>query len=65
MRKLTQKQLEVMKVLWDHNKPMISSEIEKSNPSFNTNTVQTCLRELLKKDYIQFGVFVYSGTFVS
>ena len=33
MRKLTQKQLEVMKVLWDHNKPMISSEIEKSNPS--------------------------------
>ena len=62
MRKLTQKQLEVMKVLWDHNKPMISSEIEKSNPSFNTNTVQTCLRELLKKDYIQVADIVYSGT---
>ena len=62
MRKLTQKQLAVMKVLWDHNKPMISSEIEKSNPSFNTNTVQTCLRELLKKDYIQVADIVYSGT---
>ena len=36
MRKLTKKQLEVMKVLWDNNRPMISSEIEKSDPSFNS-----------------------------
>lgn len=62
MRKLTKKQLEVMKVLWDKNKPMISSEIEKSDPSFNTNTVQTCLRELLKKGYIKVADIVYSGT---
>lgn len=62
MRKLTKKQLEVMKVLWDNNRPMISSEIEKSDPSFNTNTVQACLRELLKKGYIQVADIVYSGT---
>ena len=65
MKKLTKKQLEVMKVLWNSPAPMISSEIEKSNPSFNTNTVQTCLRELLKKGYIEVADIVYSGTVLS
>lgn len=51
-----------MKVLWSNKKTMISSEIEKSDPSFNTNTVQTCLCELLKKDYIKVADIVYSGT---
>ena len=62
MKKLTKKQLEIMKVLWSSSVPMISSEIEKSDPSFNTNTVQSCLRELLKKEYIKVADIVYSGT---
>lgn len=62
MIKLTKKQLEIMKVLWNSPTPMISSEIEKADPSFNTNTVQSCLRELLKKEYIKVADIVYSGT---
>lgn len=62
MKKLTKKQLEVMKILWNNTDSMIASEIEKSNASFNMNTVQASLRELLKKNYIKVDDIVYSGT---
>lgn len=62
MKKLTKKQLEIMKVLWNSPTPMIASEIEKSNPSFNSHTVQSCLRELLKNNYIEVADIVYSRT---
>ena len=61
-QKLTKKQLEVMKILWNNSSPMIASEIEENNPSPNINTIQACLRALLKSEYIKIADIVYSGT---
>ena len=61
-QKLTKKQLEVMKILWNNSSPMIASETEENNPSLNINTIQACLRALLKSEYIKIADIVYSGT---
>lgn len=61
-QKLTKKQLEVMKILWNNSSPMIASEIEENNPSLNINTIQARLRALLKSEYIKIADIVYSGT---
>ena len=61
-QKLTKKQLEIMKILWNSPTPMIASDIEKSNPSLNINTIQACLRALMKAEYIKVADIVYSGT---
>lgn len=62
LEKLPKKQLEIMKILWNKNEAMIASEIEKCNSSFTTNSVHSCLKELLKKDCIKVSEIVYSGT---
>ena len=61
-QKLTKKQLEIMKILWNSPTPMIASDIEKNNPSLNINTIQACLRALMKAEYIKVADIVYSGT---
>ena len=60
--KFTKKQLEVMKILWNSDSPMIASDIVQSNPELNINTVQACLRGLLKINAIKVADIVYSGT---
>lgn len=62
MIKLTKRQEEVMNVLWESEKPMIASEIVKTREDFNINTVQSTLRTLIKKNYIEIAGIVYSGT---
>lgn len=62
MIKLTKKQEEVMNVLWESEKPMIASEILKMRDDFNINTVQSTLRTLVKKKYVEIAEIVYSGT---
>lgn len=61
-RKFTKKQLEVMKILWNSEEPMIASDIVQQNPELNINTVQACLRSLLKNNSIKVADIVYSGT---
>ena len=53
-KRITKKQLEVMKILWSSDKPLIASEILKKNDSLNINTVQACLRALVKFTAVQF-----------
>ena len=55
-QKLTPSQLNIMKTLWDKKEPMIASD-----PSLNLNSVQSALRSLLKKNYIEVSDIVYSG----
>jgi predicted transcriptional regulator len=57
-KKLTPSQLNIMKTLWDKKEPMIASELD---PSLNLNSVQSALRSLLKKNYIEVSDIVYSG----
>ena len=61
-KRITKKQLEIMKILWSSNKPLIASEILKRNDSLNINTVQACLRALVNKQFIKVADIVYSGT---
>lgn len=40
IRNLSQKQLDVMKILWDAGTPLVASDIVKAESSMNINTVQ-------------------------
>ncbi len=61
-KKLSKQQLEVMKILWDSEAPLIASDIVKKDPNLNINTVQACLRVLVKAEAIEVADIVYSGT---
>ena len=41
--------------------PMIASDFVQLDPSLNLNSVQSALRSLLKKNYIEVSDIVYSG----
>lgn len=64
-KKLSKRQLDVMKVLWDHSSPMVASDIVNGSPALNINTVQSCLKVLLKENLIEVADIVYSGTVLS
>ncbi|MGN1166608.1 MAG: BlaI/MecI/CopY family transcriptional regulator [Lachnospiraceae bacterium] len=61
-KKLSKQQLEVMKILWDNDTPLVASDIVKKKDSLNINTVQACLRVLVKTGIIEVAGIVYSGT---
>ena len=65
MIKLTRRQEDIMNILWDSDTPLIASEIEKRQEDLNINTVQSTLRTLIKKKYIEVADIVYSGTVLS
>ena len=60
-KKLTQSQLSIMKTLWAENKAMIASDFVQLDSSLNLNSLQSSLRSLLKKNYIEVSDIVYSG----
>ena len=60
-KKLTPSQLNIRKTLWDKKEPMIASDFVQLDPSLNLNSVQSALRSLLKKNYIEVSDIVYSG----
>ena len=64
-KKLSKRQLDVMKVLWNHSSPMVASDIVSGSPALNINTVQSCLKVLLKEELIEVADIVYSGTVLS
>lgn len=60
--RLSDRELDLMHILWASDEPMTASEICKSNSELNINTVQTTIRSLTKKKYIDVAEIVYSGT---
>ena len=64
-KKLSKRQLDVMKVLWNHSSPMVASDIVSGSPALNINTVQSCLKVLLKEELREVADIVYSGTVLS
>lgn len=62
MKRLTNKQLEVMEVLWDSDEPLKASDIVERNKNININTAQAALKTLLKLNYVRVADIVYSGT---
>ena len=64
-KKLSKQQLEIMKILWNSDKPLVASDILKQHNELNINTVQASLRVLVKKEAIEVADIVYSGTVLS
>lgn len=60
-RALSQRQLEVMQILWESEKSMTANVIA-AETGLNINTVQASLRSLTSKKYVKVGDIVYSGT---
>ena len=51
--KLTNKELEIMRVLWTSKKELSITDFIQINSSLNTSTVQASLRSLLKKSCVR------------
>ena len=60
--KLTNREIEVLNVFYGAGKPLISSDIARLDDSLNINTVQSVVRTLLRKGYIEVSSIVYSGS---
>lgn len=61
-KNLSKQQLEVMKVLWDSETPLVASDIAKRHDKLNLSTVQAALRVLSKEQIVEVADIVYSGT---
>lgn len=60
--KISEREKEIMSVLWHTGKSMTSSAIAESDNGLSINTVQAATRNLMKKGYIKVDDIVYSGT---
>lgn len=58
---LSQKEIDIMQVLWKNDKPLFVSEIVSSNKEFSLPTVQRLLKKLEKRGYIQVADIVQHG----
>lgn len=63
--KLTNRELEIMSILWNCETPLMASEIVKLGNELTINTVQAVLKKLLARNYIQIADIGYSGTVLS
>lgn len=64
-KRLTNKQMDVMNILWENGKPMAASEILKANKELNINTIHACIRKLLEEEYVKVAYIDYSGNVMS
>lgn len=64
-KRLTNKQMDVMNILWENGKPMAASEILKANKKLNINTIHACIRKLLEEEYVKVAYIDYSGNVMS
>lgn len=60
-KKLSKQQLEVMKILWNSETPLIASDIVKKHPALNINTVQACLRVTSKRKPLKLRTLYTAG----
>ncbi len=63
--KITNREKDVLEILWNSEKPLLASDITKLDPSLSISSVQLALRNLLLKDIIEVADIVYSGTVLS
>lgn len=60
--KLSGRELDVMNVLWESEKPLTAKEISERDPSLSINTVRMVVKGLLNKSFIKVSAIVHSGT---
>ena len=63
LTKLTNRELDVLSILWNSEQPLTAAEISAaSNGELTINAIQAVVRKLLKENLIEVGDIVYSGT---
>lgn len=62
---ITKREMDVLSILWKSDSPLVASEIMSRNPDLVMNTVQSVLRTLVSKGYIEVCGVEYSGTVLS
>lgn len=63
--KLTNREYDIMRILWTSENPLTASNITERGENLSINTVQATLKKLLKRDLIHVDKIVYSGTVLS
>ena len=58
---MSSKELEIMYILWGAEEPLTVARIIEENSHLKNVTVQTCLKKLLQKGYIEIDGFEQSG----
>lgn len=59
---VTNKELDVLKILWESQKSLTAKDIHTINPDLVLSTIQISLKKLIKKKLIEVKDIVYSGT---
>lgn len=62
MNRLSKRQYEIMQIMWETNRPMLASEIVNVKDELNINTVQSALKAMLEKKYIEVAEITHSRT---
>lgn len=62
---LSRRELDIMNVLWAEGKPLKASDIPDRKPELSINTVQSVLKKLLQRGFIEVAEIVQSGTVLS
>lgn len=62
MKKLSNKEMDVMQVFWNSEHALASCDIPRLNSALNINTVRVAIKNLLKKSYIEAADVVQRGT---
>ncbi|GEO65471.1 BlaI/MecI/CopY family transcriptional regulator [Companilactobacillus nantensis] len=61
-KRLTSREADIMKILWDSEEALSSREISKKKENLTLNTVQATMRTLLKRNLVIADSIGYSGT---
>lgn len=60
-KRLSDREYEIMQILWNSQTPLLASEIVKKNEKLSINTVQVALRKLLAQNYVQIADVLQTG----
>ncbi|BBM16758.1 hypothetical protein G15_0371 [Enterococcus avium] len=59
---LTSKEFEVLNIFWASDDGLTAKQIHDTNPDLVLSTVQSAIKNLIKKDMLRVDDIVYSGT---
>lgn len=62
---ITKREKDILKLLWKSDKALTASELVTCSDNISISTVQTALKNLMKKGLVKVDDIVYSGTVLS
>ncbi len=62
---MNQRELDVLKILWEHDEPMTATDIVNKGEGLTQSTVTAVLRKLLRKKLVEVAGVTHSGKVLS